>query len=327
MRAMDIYRHFTRYAVVGLLSNAFIYAIYLALTRLGLGPTLAMSLVYCMGVLQTFYFNKAWTFQFIGTTAPALARYAVIYALGYLINVLALVVLVERADLPHQWVMAGLILFMAAFFFLGQKFWVFRQEARAALEGRDRTTRWRTAGANRHLKRWIFGIFSFLENLLRIVLELLPPPLRYWIFKAMLARLGTHSMIDYQTYFRYPWKIRIGNGVWINRGCEFYASMLAGDAHITIGDHSALGPRVRVLSATHNYRYLTLPDQAFNVTIGRHVWVGAGATILPGVRIGDGAVVAASSVVTHDVEPFCIVAGNPARFVKHRELDDASALQ
>lgn len=324
---MHIYRHFTRYAVVGFFSNAFVYAIYLALTRLGLSPTLAMSLVYCMGVLQTFYFNKAWTFQFIGTSSPALARYAVIYALGYLINVLVLIVLVERADLPHQWVMAGLILFLAVFFFLGQRFWVFRQASTGELEGPGWARHWQTSGPNRHLKRWLFGTYSFLENLLRIVLELLPQPLRYWVFKALLARLGAHSMIDYQTYFRYPWKIRIGNGVWINRGCEFYASMLAGNAHITIGDHSALGPRVRVLSATHNYRHLTLPDQAFSVTIGRHVWVGAGATILPGVRIGDGAVVAASSVVSHDVAPFCIVAGNPARFIKHRELDDASPLQ
>lgn len=317
---MDIYIHLTRYAVVGLLSNAFVYAIYLALTHLGLGPKLAMSLVYCIGVLQTFVFNKTWTFQFSGTTAPAFARYAAIYASGYLINVFALIVLVDRINLPHQWVMAGLILFMAAFFFIGQKFWVFRHDA-PARPGRP------NLAARGDLHRWLFGTYSFIENLLRIVLELFPQPLRYLVFKALLGRLGQHSMIDYQTYFRYPWKIRIGNGVWINRGCEFYASMLAGSAHITIGDHSAFGPRVRVLSATHNYRFLTLPDQASSVTIGRHVWIGAGATILPGVNIGDGAVVAASSVVTHDVAPFSIVAGNPARFLKTRELDNASSIQ
>lgn len=161
---------------------------------------------------------------------------------------------------------------------------------------------------------------------MRIALELLPHPLRYWIFKALFASLGSDAMIDYQTYFRYPWKISIGNGVWINRGCEFYGSMLAGNAHITIGDHCALGPRVRVLSATHDYHRLDLPDRAASVTIGHHVWIGAGTTILPGVSIGDGAVVAAGSVVTRDVAPFSIVAGNPARFLKFRELDDASAI-
>lgn len=177
------------------------------------------------------------------------------------------------------------------------------------------------AGLNVRLKRLLFSTYSFAENLLRLVLELLPHPLRYWLFKVILAKLGSDSMIDYQTYFRYPWKISIGNGVWINRGCEFYGSMLAGNAQISIGDHSALAPRVRVLSATHDYHQLDLPDLAASVTIGQHVWIGAGATILPGVSIGDGAVVAAGSVVTRDVAPFSIVAGNPARFLKIRELD------
>ena len=184
-----------------------------------------------------------------------------------------------------------------------------------------------TSVAHVGLKRFLFGTYSFVENLVRILLEFLPHPLRFLIFKALLARLGTDSMIDYQTYFRYPWKISIGHGVWINRGCEFYGSMLAGNAKITIGDHSALGPRVRVLSATHNYHQLTLPDEAASVTLGHHVWIGAGATILPGVTIGDGAVVAAGSVVTRDVAPFSIVTGNPARFLKIRELDDEHSIQ
>lgn len=111
-------------------------------------------------------------------------------------------------------------------------------------------------------------------------------------------------MIDCGTYFRYPWKISVGGGVTINQGCDFYGSMLAGNAQITIGDHYALAPRVRVLSATHDYHYLDLPDKAASVTIGNHVWIGAGVTLLSYVSIGDGAVVAAGSVVTRDVAPF-----------------------
>lgn len=184
-----------------------------------------------------------------------------------------------------------------------------------------------SVGSTVRLKRFLFSTYSFVENSLRLLLEVLPHPLRFLIFKVLLARLGSKSMIDYQTYFRYPWKISIGNGVWINRGCEFYGSMLAGNAQITIGDHCALGPRVRVLSATHNYHQLDLPDEAASVCIGHHVWIGAGATILPGVTVGDGAIVAAASVVTRDVSPFSIVAGNPARFLKMRELDDEHSLQ
>lgn len=176
------------------------------------------------------------------------------------------------------------------------------------------------------MKLLLFGIYSFAENLILMLLELLPHPLRYWIFKALFKQLGPDSMIDYRTYFRYPWKISIGCGVSINRGCEFYGSMVAGNAYIVIGDHCALGPRVRILSATHDYHRLDLPDLAASVTIGHHVWIGGGATILPGVTIGNGAVVAAGSVVTRDVAPFSIVAGNPARFIKTRELNNECAI-
>ena len=65
---------FIRYVVVGLVSNAMLYLVYILLTRLGMGPKLAMSLLYGGGVLQTFVFNRKWSFQFGGATTPALVR-------------------------------------------------------------------------------------------------------------------------------------------------------------------------------------------------------------------------------------------------------------
>ena len=59
------------------------------------------------------------------------------------------------------------------------------------------------------------------------------------------------------------------------------------------------------------------------ITIGDGVWLGARAIILPGVTIGEGAVVAAGAVVTKDVEPWAVVGGNPAKFIKKRELKEA----
>ena len=59
------------------------------------------------------------------------------------------------------------------------------------------------------------------------------------------------------------------------------------------------------------------------ITIGDGVWLGARAIILPGVTIGEGAVVAAGAVVTKDVEPWAVVGGNPAKFIKKRELKAA----
>lgn len=127
---------FVRYAIVGLASNAIGYGLYIVLTGLGLGPKLAMSLLYCIGVVQTFVFNKKWSFRFDGAAAPAIVRYATVYAVGYCFNFLALMLLVDHVGLPHQWVMAGLVVFMAVFFFIGQKFWVFRHPPVPELGGR-----------------------------------------------------------------------------------------------------------------------------------------------------------------------------------------------
>jgi len=122
-----------RYGIVGLASNALGYLLYLGLTYLGMGPKLAMSLLYCVGVLQTFVFNKKWSFRFDGAATPALVRYATVYAMGYVINIFSLMLLVDQMGLPHQWVMGVLVLFMAVFFFVAQKFWVFHQTSAPVL--------------------------------------------------------------------------------------------------------------------------------------------------------------------------------------------------
>jgi maltose O-acetyltransferase len=92
-------------------------------------------------------------------------------------------------------------------------------------------------------------------------------------------------------------------------------------AEIRIGDNCLIGPDVGIYSAGHRIQ----PEgriadvYAQPVTIGNDVWIGGHSTILPGVTIGDGAVVAAGSVVTKDVPPRSLVAGNPAVFKKSIE--------
>jgi acetyltransferase-like isoleucine patch superfamily enzyme len=88
-------------------------------------------------------------------------------------------------------------------------------------------------------------------------------------------------------------RITIGDGAAIARGVFFYDS----DHHKIIDEH---GNQV---------------NSSVPVTIGNHVWIGVGAIILKGVTIGDGAIIAAGAVVTHDVPPKCVAAGNPARVV------------
>lgn len=88
---------------------------------------------------------------------------------------------------------------------------------------------------------------------------------------------------------------------------------------ITIGVQCAIGRNVMIMDFdAHRIHYESGQENLITapVTIGNHVWIGAGATILKGVTIGDGAVIGAGSIVTRDVEPYTIVAGNPAQVIK-----------
>lgn len=115
-----------RFAVVGLASNAVLYLVYLGMTAVALGPKLAMSLVYAIGVTQTFLFNKRWTFNHAGRHDTAFIRYVTVYAGGYLVNLLVLVWLVDSLGYPHQIVQGVMILVLAGCFFVLQKIWVFK---------------------------------------------------------------------------------------------------------------------------------------------------------------------------------------------------------
>lgn len=107
--------------------------------------------------------------------------------------------------------------------------------------------------------------------------------------------------------------IIIGANVFINQGCHFMDM-----GGITIGDDVMIGPKVNLVSAGHPVS----PSERRNgivakpITIGNNVWIGAAATILPGVTVGDDAVIAAGAVVSRDVPAGTMAAGVPARVLK-----------
>lgn len=161
---------------------------------------------------------------------------------------------------------------------------------------------------------------SFFLNQTFLLLELLPHPVRILVFRLLLGKIGKAVLIDYGTYFRYPSKIKIGNNVSINRGCELYAAYLAKGGTITIGNNVVLGPHVKVFAGGHDYTTINLVVTAGPVVIHDFVWIGGNSTILPGVLVGEGAVIGAGSVVTGDIPAHTIAVGNPARVIKMREL-------
>ncbi|UXR78480.1 MULTISPECIES: sugar O-acetyltransferase [unclassified Staphylococcus] len=105
--------------------------------------------------------------------------------------------------------------------------------------------------------------------------------------------------------------ISIGKHVFINSNVMF--TDLGG---ITLEDHVLIGPRVNLITVNHDIDPQTRRSLILKpITIKRNAWIGAAATILPGVTIGENAVVGANALVTKDVPPNTIVGGNPARIL------------
>ena len=124
-----------RYGIVGLASNAVGYLVYLAITAAGMEHKLAMSLLYALGVAQTFLFNKRWSFGHGGTHGPAFVRYCMSYGFGYLVNLSALYLCVDRLGWPHEVVQGAMVFVVAALLFVLQKFWEFRSVLASGQKG------------------------------------------------------------------------------------------------------------------------------------------------------------------------------------------------
>nr|WP_314466438.1 DapH/DapD/GlmU-related protein [uncultured Clostridium sp.] len=106
--------------------------------------------------------------------------------------------------------------------------------------------------------------------------------------------------------------LNIGRNVFINSGCKFQDQ-----GGITIGDGSLIGHNVVLATLNHDFAPEKRSDlHPAPIVMGKNVWICSNAAIMPGVTIGDGAIVAAGAVVTKDVAANTIVGGVPAKFIK-----------
>ena len=134
------------------------------------------------------------------------------------------------------------------------------------------------------------------------------------LLRELLGRLGEDSWIEPSFRCDYGTQISIGDAFFANYDCVFLDV-----APIAIGDHVMFGPRVCLYTAGHpldpESRDTGL-EFGHPITIQNSVWLGGNVVVLPGVTIGEGTVVAAGSVVTRDLPPRVLAAGNPCRVLR-----------
>jgi putative colanic acid biosynthesis acetyltransferase WcaF len=152
----------------------------------------------------------------------------------------------------------------------------------------------------------------------RLLFRTSPRPAFRW--RAMLlrwfgARLGRPVFVRHTCRVQYPWLLEAGD--WVQLGEDVVVYNLG---PVRIGSHSTVSQGAYICAGSHDYTKPDLPLLRPPITIGRGVWIAAQAFIGPGVTVGDNSVVGARAVVTKDVPPGVIVAGNPARVIKPRPM-------
>lgn len=141
--------------------------------------------------------------------------------------------------------------------------------------------------------------------------------LRKMYLKCWFGKLGADTGVQMGCRFLNGRKIHLGDRNVINFGCLFDGRKF----HIRTGHDVSIGPEASILTLGHDPRSPDFADRGGDVVIGDRVWIGYRAILLPGITIGEGAVVGAGSVVTKDVEPFAIMAGNPAKKIGVRPTE------
>lgn len=137
-------------------------------------------------------------------------------------------------------------------------------------------------------------------------------------------------------YVRYRFGLKnVDRTFYMNSGCQVSPDLIAGAyvflgancliyPKVRIGDYTMLAPDVKIVGGDHKYDKVGVPmifsgrEKQLETIIGKDVWIGTRSLIMRGVKIGDGAIIAAHSIVTKDVAPYTIVGGSPAKIIKKR---------
>ena len=142
-------------------------------------------------------------------------------------------------------------------------------------------------------------------------------PWRIFLLKLFGAKVKWSSNVLPRCRVWQPWNLTMGAYACLSEDVDCYSV-----AAIKIGDQATVSQGVKLCAAGHDISSKIMELSYAPIVVGDNAWVAGWSIVLPGVTIGEGAVVAAGAVVTKDVEPWTVVGGNPAKLIKKRVLKD-----
>ncbi|MBK8846657.1 MAG: colanic acid biosynthesis acetyltransferase WcaF [Bacteroidetes bacterium] len=143
--------------------------------------------------------------------------------------------------------------------------------------------------------------------------------LKIFLLKMFGARIGTGVRIKPAVNIKYPWKLTLGDYVWV--GEHVWIDNLE---VISIGNHACLSQGAMLLTGNHDYKKEDFGLITESITIEQGVWIGAHAIVCPGVTCKSHSVLAVNSVATHHLDANTIYQGNPAVAIRKREIKPVS---
>ncbi len=174
-------------------------------------------------------------------------------------------------------------------------------------------------------ERWPYSPVTYLRRAVWRLVWFTVWRLAHWrligvrsvILRVFGARVGRGTALRASTWIEMPWQLALGDRCLLGEDVKIYNL-----GEISIGDDTVVSQGAHLCAGTHDYTDPAFPLRRGTIRVGKHAWIAADAFVGPNIEVGDGAVVGARAVVTRNVEPWTVVAGNPARPIKDRDPMD-----
>ena len=138
---------------------------------------------------------------------------------------------------------------------------------------------------------------------------------KIWLLRLFGAKIGKGLIIKNNVTIKYPWKLSVGNDVWLGENC-----WIDNLDYVKIGNNVCISQGALLITGNHDYTKIDFPYRNAPITVEDGAWIGAKAVVAPGVTIKEHSILTIGTICTKDTEPFGIYQGNPAVKIKMRQI-------